>query len=106
MVSTDRLIANLQGVSESSFANEAERVRVRDALTEALRKVQSPWDIVWDHIWVSGATNASVKTLIDAGVFRKWAERGGSSMPCAKLADLTGTDELLISMSIDHCPGP
>lgn len=106
MVSTDRLIKNLQGIDENAFANEAERVRVRDALFEALRKVQSPWDIVWDHIWVSGATNASVKTLIDAGVFEKWAERGGSSKTCEKLADLTGTDELLISTSIDHCRGP
>lgn len=106
MVSTDRLIKNLQGIDESAFANEAERVRVRDALFEALRKVQSPWDIVWDHIWVSGATNASVKTLIDAGVFKKWAERVGSPKTCEKLADLTGTDELLISTSIDQCRGP
>ncbi|KAL5348689.1 hypothetical protein ACLOAV_006107 [Pseudogymnoascus australis] len=105
MVSTDRLIKNLQGIDESAFANEAERVRVRDALFEALRKVQSPWDIVWDHIWVSGATNASVKTLIDAGVFKKWAERGGSPKTCEKLADLTGTDELLIKRMMRQLAG-
>jgi hypothetical protein len=101
MASADKLIADLQEISGSSFANEAERVRARDALFEALRKVQSPWDIVWDHNWVNGATNASVKTLIDAGVFKKWAECGGSPKTCAELSELTGADELLISTSID-----
>lgn len=100
MASADLLIANLQGLSASSFANEAERVRARDALFEALRKVQSPWDIVWDHNWVNGATNASVKTLIDAGVFKKWAECGATPKTTTELAELTGADELLISMSI------
>jgi hypothetical protein len=104
MASADQLITTLQEINASSFANEAERVRVRDALFEALRRVQSPWDIVWDHNWVNGATNASVKTLIDAGVFKKWAANGGSPKTCAELADLTGADELLISTS--YRPGP
>lgn len=104
MSSADQLIATLQGISGSSFANEAERVRARDALFETLRRVQSPWDIVWDHNWVSGATNASIKTLIDAGVFTKWAERGGEPQTCAELAELTGADELLISTSIPSWP--
>lgn len=99
MASADQLIKSLQEISGNSFANEAERVRVRDALFETLRKVQSPWAIVWDHNWVNGATNASVKTLIDAGVFRKWAECGGSPKTCAELSELTGADELLISTS-------
>ena len=100
MASADQLLANLQGISASSFANEAERVRARDALFEALRRVQSPWDIVWDHNWVNGATNASVKTLIDAGVFKKWAECGGTPKTCTELAELTGADELLTSTLI------
>jgi hypothetical protein len=45
---------------------------------------------------VSGAINAAVKTLIDAGVFTKWAEAGGEPITCNKLAELTGADELLI----------
>lgn len=97
MASADELIANLGNIDSSSFANEAERVRARDALFETLRKVQSPWDIVWDHNWVNTATNASVKTLIDAGVFKKYAECGGSPKTCTELAELTGADELLIS---------
>lgn len=100
MASADELISHLQGISKSSFINEAERVRARDALFEALRRVQSPWDIVWDHNWVNGATNASIKTLIDAGIFRKWAETGGEPKTCAELAGLTGADELLLSTSI------
>ncbi|KAK4096527.1 S-adenosyl-L-methionine-dependent methyltransferase [Parathielavia hyrcaniae] len=96
MSSADQLIASLQGIDANSFANEAERVRARDAVFEALRRIQSPWDIAWDHNWVSGAINASIKTLIDAGVFQKWAEAGGEAITCAKLAELTGADALLI----------
>ncbi|KAJ9143500.1 Demethylsterigmatocystin 6-O-methyltransferase 2 [Pleurostoma richardsiae] len=96
MASADQLISDLQGLNASSFSSEAERIRARDALFDALRKVQSPWDIAWDHNWVNGATNAAIKTLIDAGVFKKWAESGGEPITCAKLAELTGADELLI----------
>ncbi|KAH7310078.1 O-methyltransferase-domain-containing protein [Rhexocercosporidium sp. MPI-PUGE-AT-0058] len=96
MTSASQLLTTLQGISESSFTNEEERVRVRDAPFETLRKVQSPWDVVWEHNWVSGATNASVKTLIDAGLFRKWAECGGGPKTCTELAEMTGADEVLI----------
>ncbi|KAK4107680.1 S-adenosyl-L-methionine-dependent methyltransferase [Canariomyces notabilis] len=96
MATADQLIASLQGVDAKSFASEAERVRARDAVFEALRRIQSPWDIAWDHNWVTGAINAAIKTLIDAGVFTKWAEAGGEPITCTKLAELTGADELLI----------
>ncbi|KAH8805413.1 S-adenosyl-L-methionine-dependent methyltransferase [Xylogone sp. PMI_703] len=105
MASADQLISHLQGISASSFANEVERVRARDALFETLRKVQSPWDIVWDHNWVSGATNASIKTLIDAGVFRKWAECGSMPKTCTELAELTGADEMLIKRMMRQISG-
>jgi len=98
MASADQLITSLQGISANSFTNEAERIRARDALFETLRQVQSPWDIVWDHNWVSGSTNAAVKTLIDAGVFSKWAECDSSPKTSTELAELTGADPLLISM--------
>lgn len=97
MASADQLLATLEGIDGGSFANEAERVRARDGLFEALRRVQSPWDIVWDQIWVNSATVACAKTLIDAGVFEKWAECGNAPKTCAELAELTGADELLIS---------
>jgi hypothetical protein len=106
MATADQLIANLQGVEAGTFANEAERIRARDALLDALKKVQSPWDIAWDHNWVNGATNAAIKTLIDAGVFAKWAETGGEPITCAKLAELTGADELLISMVFPNLQAP
>ncbi|AEO55158.1 hypothetical protein MYCTH_2298688 [Thermothelomyces thermophilus ATCC 42464] len=96
MASADQLIASLQGIDAKSFSSEAERIRARDAVFEALRRIQSPWDIAWDHCWVSGAINAAVKTLIDAGVFRKWAEAGGKPITSTKLAELTGADVLLI----------
>ena len=100
MASADQLLANLEGVDASSFANEAERARARDALFQTLRKVQSPWDIAWEQNWVNPATNASIKTLIDAGLFQKWAEAGDLPKTCVELAELTGADEILISMLI------
>lgn len=103
MASADELITSLQGIDRGSFTSEAERIRARDALFETLRKVQSPWDIVWEHNWVNGATHASVKTLIDAGVFTKWAESGSSPKTSAELAESTGTDELLIRTFISVC---
>ncbi|PVH79802.1 O-methyltransferase [Cadophora sp. DSE1049] len=79
MTSASQLLAFLEGIDEGSFTNEEERVRVRDALFETLRKVQSPWYIVWDHNW----------TLIKAGLFNKWAECGGESKTCTELAEHT-----------------
>jgi len=98
MASADELIGTLQGLEAKSFSNETERVRARDALFECLRRVQSSWDIVWEQNWVNGATNASIKTLIDVGLFKKWAESGGKPQTSTELAELVGADGLLISM--------
>lgn len=98
MASADQLIASLQGIDASSFANEAERIRARDAVFEALRRIQSPWDLAWDQNWANPATNAAIQTLAEAGVFKKWAEAGDEPITCTKLAELTGADALLIRM--------
>ncbi|EFW99940.1 O-methyltransferase-like protein [Grosmannia clavigera kw1407] len=96
MSSADQIIASLQGISAASFLDEPERIRARDALFHALRKVQSPWEIAWDQSWACVATTACVKTLIDAGVFKKWSEVGGGPITCVKLAEMTGVDEVLL----------
>lgn len=70
MASVHDLIASLQDITSTSFANEAECILLKDALFETLRRVQSPWEIVWEHIWVNGAPNASIKSIIDAEVSR------------------------------------
>ncbi|KAG5991772.1 hypothetical protein E4U43_003939 [Claviceps pusilla] len=102
---TDQLLASLSNISASSFANEAERIRVRDGLFETLRRVQSPWDIVWDHNWVNLATNASVKTLIDAGVFTKWAEHGHTPQTSDQLAELVGAPVMVIRRMLRQISG-
>lgn len=98
MTSADYLLASLDGIDATSFTND-ERTMVRDALFKALRKVQSPWDIAWEQNWVNGATNAAIRTLIDAGVFQKWAEDGWKPKTCAEIAALTGADVQLIRTS-------
>lgn len=99
MATANQLIANLEGINAESFANEVERMRARDAVLEALRRIQSPWDITWDHNWVNLAIHAAIKTLIDAGVFNKWAEAGGEPITSTKLAELAGAEEQLIRTS-------
>ncbi|KAG7294536.1 hypothetical protein NEMBOFW57_004611 [Staphylotrichum longicolle] len=96
MTTADQLISNLKGIDATSFANDAERIRARDAIFEAFRRHKSPWDIAWDHNWVNPAINACIKTLSDAGVFTKWAEAGGEPITCSQLENLTGADALLI----------
>ena len=91
--------SSLESLSTASFAADAERVRVRDALFKALRTIQSPWDIAWEQNWVYPATNASVKTLIDAGIFTKWIETGGKPAKAGDLAELCKADPVLISES-------
>lgn len=99
MASPNQLVSSLESLTPDSFASETERVRVRDALFQALRTVQSPWDIAWEQNWVSGATNASIKTLVDAGIFAKWIEIGGKPAKAGHLAELVNADEVLISGS-------
>ncbi|KAJ2900959.1 hypothetical protein MKZ38_002194 [Zalerion maritima] len=95
--SPDAIISSLSGLSSASFLSEADRIRVRDALFETLRKVQSPWDLAWEQNWVNPATNAAIKTLIDAGVFTKWNETNpDSTKTCAQLAEMTGAEEELV----------
>lgn len=58
------LLETLQNFDPRSLdEDEPERVRVREKLTEVLRQVQSPWDVAWEHNWVSLATVAATRTL-------------------------------------------
>lgn len=61
--------------------DEPERVRVRESLTEALRKVQSPWDVAWELCWVNMTTTAAIKTLFDIDLFNKWVRVIAPFMP-------------------------
>ena len=102
MASADALISSLRGISATAFSSESERIRARDALLSALRAVQSPWDLAWEHNWANPAINAAISALIHAGVFTHWAAEASrlSDDACpitpARLAALTGADELLL----------
>ncbi|KAL0933822.1 Demethylsterigmatocystin 6-O-methyltransferase 2 [Colletotrichum truncatum] len=96
MSEVDSIIASLDDIDVSLFDNNADRIRARDALNNALRRLQSPWDIAWDHVIGNSSGNAAIKTLIDVGVFKSWAEAGGEPITCTELARLTGKDETLI----------
>lgn len=104
------MINGLEAI-DSSGLNDNERLRLLDALRAATRKVQTPWDIGWEDAWVDGCTKASIKSLIDIGVFTKWAESGSKPSTTARFAELTGADpallgEILLLLSMHDPPGP
>ncbi|KAI8957144.1 S-adenosyl-L-methionine-dependent methyltransferase [Daldinia sp. FL1419] len=102
MAALGRLSSALQEINSNSFADEDERLYAENLLLSALSRVQSPWDIAYNHNWVNSLTNGSIKSLIDAGVFKKWAELGGGPKTSEDLARITNTDPVLIKRLMRH----
>lgn len=99
MPSIDQMISNLKAIEADSLSVD-ERLYLVEEVRKTLHRVQSPWDRAWEHAWVRGATMAAISTLIDASVFRKWAEAGNKPITTQELADLTNADSLLLSKLI------
>lgn len=93
----DEFLQSLERAHPNECADEAERVRAIDALFAALRRFQRPFDIAWDQSWAEPLTHSAIRTLIDAGVFEAWEAAGGGTKSSVELAQLTGTDPVLIS---------
>lgn len=93
----DEFLKSLEGAHPNACVDEAERVKAIDALFAALRRFQRPFDVAWDHSWTAPLTHSAVRALIDAGVFTAWDKAGGGTKSSAELAELTGTDPVLIS---------
>ncbi|KAI0176536.1 S-adenosyl-L-methionine-dependent methyltransferase [Hypoxylon sp. FL1284] len=102
MAALDRLSDALRNVKPESFASKEERLRAEDLLLDALARIRSPWDITWDHSWVQSATHGAAKTLIDAGLFNKWAENGSKPATSKELAKLINADPTLIARLVRH----
>ncbi|XXG95866.1 hypothetical protein Hte_002138 [Hypoxylon texense] len=102
MTALDRLSVALQDIQFDSFASKEERLRAEDLLVNALYRVRSPWDITWDHNWTHAVTHAAIKSLFDAGLFKKWAEDGSRPATSKELAGLTNTDPALIARLVRH----
>ncbi|KAI0849900.1 S-adenosyl-L-methionine-dependent methyltransferase [Daldinia vernicosa] len=102
MAALGRLSATLRDIDSNSFADEDERLFAEDMLLGALARVQSPWDIAWNHNFVNATTHGAIKSLIDAGVFTKWAENGSKPETSTSLAKMTDTDPILIKRLVRH----
>ncbi|KAI1407450.1 S-adenosyl-L-methionine-dependent methyltransferase [Hypoxylon sp. FL1857] len=102
MSTLDRLSTALEHLNSESFENDDDRLRAENLLLEALTRIRTPWDIAWNHNWVSPATNGAVKTLIDAGVFKQWTKHGSKAQTSTELARLTDTDPALIKRLVRH----
>jgi hypothetical protein len=95
MSTVDHLVEGLETISTGTLPSEHERVRLRDALSKALAKIQTPWETIWNHNWEGPVTQSCVRSLNYAGVFTHWA-KDDSPKSCAELAALTGADEVLL----------
>ncbi|KAK7215733.1 hypothetical protein V2G26_003736 [Clonostachys chloroleuca] len=104
MSTIDHLVEDLENISASTFPNEHERVRLRDALSKALAKIQTPWETIWNHNWENPVTQSCVRSLNYAGVFTHWA-KDDSPKSCAELAALTGADEVLLRRMMHQIAG-
>ncbi|KAI0380361.1 O-methyltransferase [Hypomontagnella monticulosa] len=102
MMSVDQAISRLHEIGAGSFNSESERLRLSDALLATLRRVQSPWDIACAHGWIDLTTVATIKTLIDAGLFTKWSEQGNNPLTVDEFAKLTGADAVLLGRLLRH----
>ncbi|KAK6841219.1 hypothetical protein PG995_000317 [Apiospora arundinis] len=98
----DQFIRSIESADPGTCSDEAERTRVTDALHAALRRFQQPWDIAFEHAFENILTHSAVKTSIDAGIFHKWAESGGGTKSSKDLAQLTGTDPVLMKRLVRH----
>ncbi|KAI0897903.1 S-adenosyl-L-methionine-dependent methyltransferase [Annulohypoxylon nitens] len=96
MSTLDHLSTVLKDIGSNSFPNEDDRLRAEDLIVGALARIRKPWDIALNHNWVNPCTNAATKTLIDAGVFKKWVEIKSKPQTSVELARLTDTDPTLI----------
>ncbi|KAK7745755.1 beta-glucosidase [Diatrype stigma] len=100
MSPVNEIILRLGDIGVGSFDSESERLQLCDALLATLQKVRSPWDIACTHNWVNPTTNAAIKTLIDAGIFKKWTEQGNKPLSTAEFAELTGADPVLLAPAL------
>ncbi|KAF3019301.1 hypothetical protein E8E14_008480 [Neopestalotiopsis sp. 37M] len=102
MTSTEEAIAQLESIGADSFKSESERLQLSNALLATLRRVQTPWDMACAHGWIELTTVAAIKTLIDAGLFTKWAEQGSKPLTTDEFAKLTGADAVLLGRLLRH----
>lgn len=100
MASHNELVSLLDKLDAESFTDEAERLRIKDALQRALRKASTAFEVSQEHVNWYLTEIAVVRSLIFAGVFQHWAQNGSEKMTCQELAKLTGADVALLSKPI------
>lgn len=100
MASNDELLSLLDKLNAGSFTDEADRLRVKDALQRALRKTSTPFEVSQEHVNWYFTEIAVVRALIFAGVFQHWAQAGSEKLTCQELAKLTGADVVLLSKPV------
>lgn len=100
MASQNDLISLLDKLEAGSFTDEAERLRVKDALQRALRRTSTAFEVSQEHVNWYFTEIAVVRALIFAGVFKYWAQNGSEKLTCQELAKLTGADVVLLSKPV------
>jgi hypothetical protein len=94
--SPSSLITTLSAIDASTFENAADRAQVVDALLAAMRRVQTPWELAFEHGWTQPALATAIKTLVDASFWEKWSANGGHTANVSELSRITGVDAALL----------
>ncbi|KAJ4386459.1 hypothetical protein N0V93_009355 [Gnomoniopsis smithogilvyi] len=96
MGSQEDILSMLEKLNADTFIDETERLRVRDGLQKALRKISKPFEVSQEHVNWYFTEIAVVRALIFAGVFQKWAQNSSEKLTVQELAELTGADVVLL----------
>jgi hypothetical protein len=75
-------ISTLESIDLSSFANDAERYQVKEAVRKLAVRIETPFEKIWELSFENPPLIAALRVGIDLGIWRKWAaihEEGGEA---------------------------
>lgn len=97
MSSVEEVVKLIDGLDKASCGNKTERVMLQLALARANRRLQSPWDVAYEHCWEAPATAGSLDTLTEVGLWDEWVKAGAKPSTPEELSKLVPMDAVLLS---------
>lgn len=89
LATTPPIVKELRALGTEKLNNQDRRLIVHELLL-ARRRLQSPFEVAFDHLWGDIAEIASIKSFIDAGIFHRWEQVGKARQSSQELAELGG----------------
>ncbi|ROW15289.1 hypothetical protein VPNG_02994 [Cytospora leucostoma] len=89
--SVQDLIASLDGLP--SGLSDTERVQLTDALRRNLQRLQTPFERAWEETLAAPHIYASIKTLLDLGIWEAWRSAGGGEKTIDELVSISNNKD-------------